>query len=105
MGCLLLRFFGNHYCPDSRRSFFSWLLLQHLKKEWGVTLALMLSSSLFALIHQNIFAFLPIFALGFALAYLYEVRRSLVASVTMHIIHNSLFIAYFFIVKKVLTAV
>jgi membrane protease YdiL (CAAX protease family) len=91
--------------PILEEVFFRGFCYNIFKKEWGVTLALMLSSSLFALIHQNIFAFLPIFALGFALAYLYEVRRSLVASVTMHIIHNSLFIAYFFIVKKVLTAV
>ena len=56
----------------------------------------------FAFIHQNLFAFFPIFVLGLGLAYLYEKRGTLVPSIALHIVHNGVFIGYFFLVKEVL---
>ena len=61
-----------------------------------------LSAAFFASIHHSGFVFWPIFVLGIALAYLYEKRRSLIASITLHVVHNTLFIAYFFLVKQML---
>jgi len=65
--------------------------------------ALILSSAFFSLIHQNAFAFLPVFVLGLGLGYLYEKRGTLLPSIALHIVHNSIFIGYFFLAKEVLT--
>ena len=62
---------------------------------------MVLSSVFFAVIHYNQFAFLPIFILGLSLAYLYEKRGSLLAPIALHIIHNTIFIGYFFLAKQI----
>jgi hypothetical protein len=98
-------FLATIIAPFLEEVFFRGFCFPIFKKEWGTKVALILSSVFFALIHQNVFAFLPICVLGFGLAYLYEKRQSLIAPVTLHFIHNSLFIAYFFVVKKVLTSI
>ncbi|MBU1006915.1 MAG: CPBP family intramembrane metalloprotease, partial [Candidatus Omnitrophica bacterium] len=56
----------------------------------------------FSLLHANIAGFLPIMALGVLLAYLYEATGSLVASMTVHVIHNSVIIGFVFFIKEVL---
>ena len=61
-----------------------------------------LSASFFALIHNNTFAFWPIFILGMGLVYLFEKRGSLIAPIVLHITHNIVFISYFFLAKRVI---
>jgi membrane protease YdiL (CAAX protease family) len=58
------------------------------RKRFGVTVAILSSSALFALVHQDFFSFLPIMILGVAMAFLYERRQSLVAPVALHFFHN-----------------
>jgi membrane protease YdiL (CAAX protease family) len=41
--------------------------------------------------------------LGLGLGYLYEKRGTLLPSIVLHIIHNGVFIAYFFLAKRLLT--
>lgn len=88
--------------PLLEEIFFRGFCYPAFKKRWGKVWALSLSAAFFALIHENLFAFLPIFVLGLGLGYLYEKRGTLLPSITLHVIHNSVFIAYFFLVKKVL---
>lgn len=88
--------------PFFEEVFFRGFCYPALKKRWGVGWGLVLSSAFFALIHENWFAFGPIFVLGLGLGYLYEKRGTLVPSIALHILHNSVFIAYFFMAKKVL---
>ncbi|MBI4114983.1 MAG: CPBP family intramembrane metalloprotease [Candidatus Omnitrophica bacterium] len=88
--------------PFLEEIFFRGFLYPALKSRWGVTWGLILSSAFFGLIHQNTFAFLPIFLLGLILGYLYEKRGTLVPSIALHIVHNSVFVAYFFLAKEVL---
>ena len=40
--------------------------------------------------------------LGVLLAYLYETTGSLVASITVHIIHNSIIVGFVFFIKEVI---
>ena len=87
--------------PFFEEIFFRGFCYPIFKKRWGMCWALLLSSAFFALIHESTFAFWPIFVLGMALTYLYEKRGSLIAPVTLHIVHNSIFIAYFFLAKQV----
>ena len=88
--------------PILEEIFFRGFCYPAFKKRWGVGWALILSAAFFSLIHQNAFAFLPVFVLGLALGYLYEKRGTLVPSIVLHIVHNSIFITYFFLAKEVL---
>ena len=86
--------------PFLEEVFFRGFCYPILKKKWGAGAAMLLTSLFFATIHANTFAFWPIFVLGMALAYLYEKRRSLTAPVVLHLVHNSIFILYFFLAKN-----
>ncbi len=88
--------------PFLEEIFFRGFCYTLFKKRMGPEAAMVLSSTLFALIHQNMFAFWPIFVLGMALSYLYEKRGSLIAPITLHLFHNSIFIFYFFLAKEAL---
>lgn len=89
--------------PIFEEIFFRGFCYPAFKKRWGRTGALVLSAGFFALSHQNLFAFLPIFVLGLGLGYLYEKRGTLVPSIVLHVTHNTIFISYFFLAKEVLT--
>ena len=89
--------------PVFEEIFFRGFFYPALKKRWGVAWGLVLSSVFFSAIHQNLFAFLPVFVLGLCLGYLYEKRGSLLSAIALHIVHNSVFILYFFLAKEVLT--
>lgn len=88
--------------PFFEEIFFRGFCYPAFKKRWGVGWGLVLSAAFFGAIHQNIFAFWPIFVLGLGLGYLYEKRGTLIPSISLHIIHNSIFIGYFFLAKEVL---
>lgn len=91
--------------PVFEEIFFRGFCYPAFKKRWGVGVALTLSAGFFAFIHQNIFAFLPIFVLGLGLGYLYEKWGTLVPSIVLHVVHNSIFIGYFFLAKKILMGI
>ncbi len=86
--------------PIFEEVFFRGFCYSIFKKKWGIKWAMILSAAFFSAIHHSEFAFLPIFILGLALAYLYEKRGNLIAPITLHIVHNSIFIGYFFLAKQ-----
>lgn len=86
--------------PFLEEVFFRGFCYKLFKHRMGARAAMIVSSAFFAAIHENAFAFLPIFILGMALSYVYEKRGSLIAPVTLHLFHNSTFILYFFLVQK-----
>ncbi len=88
--------------PFFEEVFFRGLCYPLFKRMWGGIAGALASSFLFALIHHNEFAFLPIFILGLGLTLLYEKRGNLAAPVALHIFHNTLFIGYFFSAKALL---
>jgi membrane protease YdiL (CAAX protease family) len=88
--------------PFIEEVFFRGFCYTALRKHIGVRGAILVTAVFFAFIHYSSFAFIPIFVLGVILAYLYEKRGSLVPSITLHIVHNCLFIGYFFVVKRVI---
>jgi membrane protease YdiL (CAAX protease family) len=91
--------------PILEEIFFRGFCYPIFKKKWGKNAGMIITSSFFAIIHNNTFAFWPIFVLGMALAYMYEKRRSLIAPMTLHLIHNTIFIGYFFLAKQALVSV
>lgn len=87
--------------PVIEEIFFRGFCYPALKKVWGFKIAMPATALLFAWIHMSTFAFWPIFILGMILVYLYEKRGSLIPSITLHVMHNSIFIGYFFLMKRV----
>lgn len=93
-----LMFFGTVIAPVIEEIIFRGFLQPALKNSLGGRYAIVVSASLFAAVHMDIFAFFQIFILGILLGYLYEKTQTLVASVVVHILHNSLtliFLLYF----------
>jgi len=88
--------------PVIEEIFFRGFCYPLLRRHWGVFWSLVVTSAVFAAVHQSGFAFLPVFVLGMILAYLYERRRSLLPSIVLHITHNTLFLGYFMILKTAL---
>lgn len=90
--------------PVFEEIFFRGFCYTILKNRFGITAAMIVSSAFFALIHENSFAFWPIFVLGLILCWVYEKRSSLLAPMALHITHNAIFIYYFFIAKQIVHA-
>ncbi len=96
-------FLAAIFGPVFEEIFFRGFLYPILKQRAGMPVAMVISASFFALIHDSTFAFWPIFVLGLGLVYLYEKRGSLLASLTLHITHNIIFLSYFFFTKSILS--
>ncbi|OHB85828.1 MAG: hypothetical protein A3J73_01785 [Planctomycetes bacterium RIFCSPHIGHO2_02_FULL_38_41] len=93
-----LIFFGTIVAPFLEEIIFRGFLQSALKNSFTGRYAIILSSAIFAGVHMDPFAFLQIFILGILLGYLFEKTQTLVASVVVHIMHNSLtlvFLLYF----------
>jgi membrane protease YdiL (CAAX protease family) len=95
-------FLGSIVGPILEELFFRGFCYPILRRNWGKKLALVLTALFFAFIHQNEFAFIPIFILGIGLGLLYEMRQNLIAPIAMHIVHNCFFMSYFFAAKRMI---
>lgn len=87
--------------PIVEEIFFRGFFYPALRKYLGVGWTVLITAGLFAGVHENIFSFAPIFFLGVVLCYLYEKRSNLLACITLHVVHNTAFITYFFLMKSV----
>lgn len=73
-----------------------------LRRRWGVRWAVVGSAALFAALHGDPIALVPIFVLGLLLAGLYERTGSLIPSMTVHIVHNSVMLMVAITVRDLL---
>ncbi len=80
--------------PAIEEIFFRGFAYKAFRTRFGVIWALLLSSLIFALLHNTLVAFVPIFLLGLLLAYLYERTGSLLPSMTLHCLHNSVMVGF-----------
>jgi len=99
---LFLTIFVSVFGPIIEEMFFRGFMYSAIKKRLGVLAAAFLSACIFSLLHTNIVGFLPIMVLGVLLAHLYETTGSLVASVTVHVMHNSIIVAFVFFIKELI---
>lgn len=76
--------------PVAEETFFRGVVFNAWEREHGAWVAVVGSAALFALIHTSLFALVPIFALGVALALVYRTSRSLVATMAMHAGFNAI---------------
>lgn len=86
--------------PVLEEILFRMFIYSGLRKNFGVTPALVISSLLFGLVHQNIFAFFPICVLGFYLAVLYERTQNIWVPILTHALHNGLTLLYMLTLVK-----
>jgi hypothetical protein len=89
--------------PIVEEVLFRGLLYTTLKKAVGVYQAIFISAIIFSLLHMSFMGFLPIFGLGVLFAYLYEKSGSLIPSITIHILHNSVMLCFLLIMKYIAT--
>ena len=75
--------------PLAEELFFRGFLYRWLRIRIGVRRALALSALLFALLHMDAVAFVPILGLGLLFGWVYEQTGSLAAPIAIHVFHNA----------------
>lgn len=75
--------------PLAEELFFRGLLYGWMRNRWGVWRGLWVSSFLFACLHTDPVAFVPILGLGMLFGWVYEKTGSLAAPVAVHVCHNA----------------
>lgn len=85
--------------PIAEEVFFRGVVYNAWEREYGPRVAVYGSAVLFALIHQSLFLFLPIFALGVVLAWVYRRTRSLPAVIVLHAGFNAVTLALGLLVR------
>lgn len=88
--------------PIAEEVFFRGLVYRWLRVRWGVLRALFFSALLFALLHTDAVAFVPIFALGLLFGWVYEQTGTLVAPVAIHILHNGGMMTIVFLLRTLM---
>lgn len=78
--------------PFSEEIFFRGFIYSAFKKSWGVNAGLFLSSFLFAIVHLEIYSFIPLLIIGWILAYLFEKTKSLMPAIFLHGVYNLILI-------------
>ena len=86
--------------PITEEIFFRGLLYPLFKKRVGIVLVAVLTAMLFAFLHMNWVMVLSIFVLGILFAYLYEKTGSLLPSMFVHMLHNTIMFIFVFVVKR-----
>lgn len=99
---LFLAIFVSVLGPVIEEIFFRGFLYSAVKKRFGILSGVLLSGALFSALHTNIIGFLPIMILGILMAFLYETTGSLIASISVHILHNSMIVCFVFFIKELL---
>jgi len=86
--------------PIAEELFFRGVAYNAWIRERGPRFALYGSAALFALIHGSVFALVPIFALGIALALVYRRTGSLPAAIAMHAGFNAISVVLTLLVRQ-----
>ncbi|MEX1156278.1 MAG: CPBP family intramembrane glutamic endopeptidase [Chloroflexota bacterium] len=86
--------------PIAEELFFRGVAYNAWIRERGPRFALYGSAVLFALIHGSVFALVPIFALGIALALVYRRTGSLPAAMAMHAGFNAISVVLTLLVRQ-----
>ena len=93
---VMLTIFAVVVAPVTEELYFRAFMQSAMRRRLREREAITAGALVFACVHQNWFALLPLFALGLLLGYLYERTQSLVAPVTVHVLHNAAMLAMIF---------
>jgi membrane protease YdiL (CAAX protease family) len=91
---------GIVVAPIVEELFFRGFVYAGLAQRYSWRKAALISSALFALIHLQPLAIVPIFLLGYLFAYLYERSKSIWPAVLMHVITNGLGLGAAYILSR-----
>jgi membrane protease YdiL (CAAX protease family) len=75
--------------PAAEELVFRFFLYGVLRRYFGVVVALLINALLFAAVHQHLPSFAPLFVLGCCFTLAYEWSGSILVSMTMHALFNS----------------
>ena len=76
--------------PFAEETFFRGFVFQGLARSWGPVWGAVASAAFFAAAHMQLTVFIPLFALGLALAWVFHHTRSLWASIILHMVFNAI---------------
>ncbi len=93
--------FAAVFGPIAEEIFFRGFMYRAIRGRFGMLSGMLVTSAVFAFLHTHIVGFLPIMALGLLLAYLYEKTGSLVAPISVHIMHNVGMVILVFLVRYI----
>src|SRR4030042_5028868 len=79
--------------PFCEEIYFRGFLYPAFRKNFGVLVALFLSSFLFSLAHLELYSFIPIMVIGWLLAYIYEKTKSIFTVIFLHSVYNLILIS------------
>lgn len=79
--------------PFCEEIYFRGFLYSAFKKNFGVTIGLFLSSLFFSLAHLEFYSFIPIFVIGWILAYIFEKTKSIFTVIILHSVYNLILIS------------
>mgnify|MGYP006275362577 FL=1 len=86
--------------PLGEEFFFRGMVYNYFKEKFGFKTGIILSASLFSLLHFHLWALPGIFLGGIALAYLYEKSDSIITSILAHMTWNGIVTLISFLVWK-----
>ena len=89
-GVALLAVLAVVMAPLFEELFFRGFLFRGLARSWGWPLAAVLSAAVFGAVHQQVTVFIPLFALGFVLAWVYERTGSIWTPIALHAVFNGI---------------
>ena len=81
--------------PFLEELFFRGFLYNLIKKQYGITIGIIVSTAVFAFVHYNIYyRFIPMLLTCIAMPYLYEKSKSLVPPIILHAVHNLMVVIF-----------
>lgn len=113
----LLNLFGLALVPAVCEELFFRAGVQNLLHRWlskslstrysplSTHLAIWLTAAIFSLVHGEVFAFMPRFALGALLGYLYFYGQSILVNITVHFINNAIVVALYWLAANGVSSV
>ena len=89
--------------PVAEEMFFRGVLYGAIRYRASRRTAMLTSAAAFAALHANPVGFFPIMALGLLLVHVYERTGSLLASIFIHIVHNTILMSFALLLRGLLT--
>jgi membrane protease YdiL (CAAX protease family) len=89
-GTVLFALLAVVVAPLAEETFFRGFLFRGFSNSWGWVVGAIVSAAIFGAAHLQLTVFVPLFALGFALAWVYKRTGSLWASIALHAIFNAI---------------
>lgn len=86
---LVMTVFAVIIAPVTEEIFFRCFLQSAIRRKRSEYTAIVITAFIFAAVHMNLRLFIPLFVLGTVLSYLYERTGTIVAPLTVHVLHNA----------------